>query len=315
MMLNRVLCRRLIGIHKAPYQHYLEVKGCSTATIESVRNVEESRNLQWKMNLFHGKRPGSEALLNACKSHQLDVKELIDKIWEIPEIANFDVAVVTKNIEELFQLGFDAEGISTIISKYPYLMNYEANQIINTFEMWRSCYLHERFLRELFIQDPWLFSVCDLQVKQRLTRIHYLMEHKINRITSILLLNPSLLTVDWDCVEENFKYIMKTMRILEKEISRSTALIVPMTHLKLRHCFLEKCGVYVRPSLKDDAGFIPHKNPILSDIVDTSDHFFAVRVARVSLDEYEVYKKLYSYEDVADEGFRKKEQFCNLLDV
>lgn len=315
MMLNRVLCRRLIGVHRSRYQHYLGVKACDISTLESVNNDEQSRNLQWKMKLFHGKRPGSEALLNVCKSFQLDVIELLDKIWEKPEIANFNVAVVSKNIEQLFELGFDAEGISRIITEYPYLMNYEANQIINTFEVWRSCSLHEGFLRELFIQDPWLFSVCDLQAKQRLTRIHYLMEHKINRITSILLLNPSLLTHNWDSVEANFEYVMKTMRILEKEISRSTALIVPMTHLKLRHHFLEKCGVYVRPNLKDNIGFIPHKNPTLSDIVDTSDHVFAVHVAKVSLDEYEVYKKLYSNQDDAEEGFRKKELRYNLLDA
>lgn len=241
--------------------------------------------------------PNAEGFLDLCRKFNLDERILAKTIEHIPQITTFEPSKISNNIQQFLDLGFESVGIATIIQNYPLILDYEPNQIIETFEAWRSGYLYERFLRKLFIEHSWLLSANNEEVKVRLNRIFYLMHHKINRVTSLLLTSPTIMLGDWKEVEDKFMYCLKEMRYLEKEISRSTALAQSMSRIKLRHIFLERVGIYVRPGIKDMAGMNPHENPPLAEIVDPDDKEFAVNTAKVSFEEYSVFLKLMRYDE------------------
>ncbi|XKL66603.1 hypothetical protein PGB90_010023 [Kerria lacca] len=261
-------------------------------------NIPEKKiNFKFDTKPFLKKYPQANKILNVFQNFNFNEHFIVQIIEEKPEIIHFDPAIVVSNIKDLMNLGFETRSVLEMIKKFPHLLEFESNEIINTFETWRSCGLHERFLRDFFREHPLLFTANNEEVKIRIKRIRYFMIEKINRITSIIFNNPSIMYGNWNDVEERFAYLYSTMRVLEKDISQSSALSLPLAHIKLRYNFLEKCGVYVTPRKKEEKGFILHKNPPLSEIVDTSDDVFAINVAKVSPEEFQVFKKLVRYEE------------------
>lgn len=247
---------------------------------------------------FLEKYSQAEPLLNICTRYGINDDSIMSAIEEYPEIMRFDLSDVSSVISQLQTLGFHENAISTIISQYPHILQYKPEDIAATIDAYRKNHLGERFIIKLFISYPLLFSLSNEEIKIRLPRINYLMEHKINRMTNVLLRNPSLMSCDWKQVEKNYMYLHRTMRVLAKDISRSQALTKPLSHIKLRHTFLDRCGRFIRHGLKDDQrGFNTHKNPSLHDIVDTNDDEFARLVAKVGPAEYYVFKELMHYED------------------
>lgn len=260
---------------------------------------DEQRLIMFKANTKEILKnyPAAEKILAATANIGFPEPVICAMIIANPKISTFDPERVSSNLSQLLNLQFRVSEIKSMIRRYPDLLQYEGYDIFDTVEAWRKASLSERFLCELFTMHPLFFSIPNEEAVRRLNRINYFMMKKINRVKSLLERNPSIMDGDWDRVEENFNYFYKTMRITEKDISRSKGLSLPLAFIKLRHTFLERCGEYIRPKMKETAGFNARKNPYLSEIVDTSDEVFALNVAKVSVDEYLVFKELMKNED------------------
>lgn len=263
-------------------------------------SMRESKYVKLKFDreTFSKEFPAATPILNICKSYELNENCIMSAIERNPEVLGFDHSNISSIIHQFQQHGFNNDSISTIISQYPHVLQYEVNDLANTIDTYRKKHFGERFIRKLLISYPLLLSLSDREIENRLSRINYLMQNRISRTTNLLLRNPSLMCCNWKEVEQRYNYLYKTMRVVEKDISRSQALTLPISHIMLRHTFLDRAGVYVRPSIKEEAkGLDVHQNPSLSDIVDTNDEEFARRVAKVSPAEFEVFKTLMHYED------------------
>ncbi|KAK7582511.1 hypothetical protein V9T40_013956 [Parthenolecanium corni] len=242
--------------------------------------------------------PAAGRLLAVAENIRFPEPVICSMIFANPKITSFNPERVSSNLSQLMNLGFHVNEIKSIVRRYPDILEYEGHDIFDTIEAWRTASLSERFICELFSMHPLLFSIPNDEAVRRLERINYLMVQKINRVKSVIEKNVAIMDGDWNRVEENFEYFYKTMRVTEKDISHSRGLSLPLDFIQLRHTFLEKCGEYIRPKIKEEKGFSDRKNPSLSAILDTSDEVFAVNVAKVSPDEYHVYKALMKRDDV-----------------
>ncbi|XP_065207814.1 transcription termination factor 4, mitochondrial-like [Planococcus citri] len=268
------------------------------AIAEASMNQNKFMRKEYDRETFVKQFPRATAILNICKSYELNEESIMGAIERNPDVLDFDLSNISVILHQFQQLGFGRNAVSTIISQYPHVLQYKENDLSNTMDAYRKKHFGERFIIKLLVSYPLLFSLSDEEIMNRLSRINYLMQNRISRTTNLLLRNPSLMCCDWKEVEEKYEYLYKTMRVVEKDISRSQALTLPLSHTILRHTFLDRAGVYVRPTLKDEKkGLIDRKNPSLADIVDTNDAEFARRVAKVSVAEFEVFKTLMHYED------------------
>lgn len=80
------------------------------------------------------------------------------------------------------------------------------------------------------------------------------------------------------CFVDNdiFFFILQVMGLEQPQIAASQALQKSLLHIKIRHLFLSRAGIYVKPNLlRDKMSY--KRNPSLSDITDTSNRFFANR--------------------------------------
>lgn len=266
----------------------------------TIRRINPApRIIKFKSNsqALISKYPASEQILTAAEKVGFPRSVITALIFTNPRIVTFNPDRVSSNLSQLLKLGFGIDEIKSMVRRYPDLLEYEGYDIFDTVEAWRTVSLSERFLIELFTRHPLFFSIPNDEAVTRLNRINYLMMKKINRVKSLLEKNAAIMDGDWNRVEENFTYFYKTMRVSEKDISRSRGLSLPLSFIKLRHSFLEKCGEYIRPKLKEEKGFNTRLNPPLYRILDTPDDVFATNVAKVSFDEYLVYKKLMKYEE------------------
>ncbi len=292
-------CHRLSKLpHFSTNYYFAHIRKASLCTVAP--ETANKRKIVFKTNteFLPKKCDNTEKLVRAVVQQlNFDEQTFREMIHDQPEISTFDPGLVISNLTQLLQLGFIHNDIRLITTRYPHILTYQKNDIFDTFETWRKCHLFEKFLWDLFVHHPKLFAVSNDEVEIRLNRILYLMFNKINRVTSLLSKNPDIMFCPWKEVEEKFEYLYKTWRVLEKDISKSKALSLPMAHIKLRFTCLERCGEYIRPKKKESEGFDPRKNPSLSAIVDTSDDVFAKNVAKISLEEYEVFKKLMCYEE------------------
>ncbi|XP_066947923.1 transcription termination factor 4, mitochondrial [Macrobrachium rosenbergii] len=81
------------------------------------------------------------------------------------------------------------------------------------------------------------------------------------------------------------------MGLEQAQIAASEALQKSLFHIKVRHQFLYRAGLYKTPELAKDSK--SHKqNADLSLITDTSNKFFVNKIARLTESEYEVFYRM-----------------------
>lgn len=220
--------------------------------------------------------------------------QIVAALIKIPDLTNFDLMAAASCLSALHESGFTSESILSMMTNYPELLHLNHRDIQNTMETWRSCHLGEKFQLRLFTDYPQLLNLDNELIKSRIHLVKHYMDGRLSRVTDLLLNSPEVLYANWYQTEYKLNYLMIKMGVNEKQIAESKALSHPISHIKLRHSFLDKTGVYKTPNPKKNKGFSPHKNPPLRRIVDTDDYTFAINVARLTLDEYESYKQIFA---------------------
>lgn len=107
--------------------------------------------------------------------------------------------------------------------------------------------------------------------------------------------SPCLIKENESAIEERYQYLTEVMRLEVPEIVKSEVFSKSLEHLKTRHMFLDRLGLFKPRSIRANPDE-PSKNHRLYQIVDSSDKSFATKIARVSLLEWEVFQDLYSKE-------------------
>ncbi|KAG0714139.1 Transcription termination factor 4, mitochondrial [Chionoecetes opilio] len=108
--------------------------------------------------------------------------------------------------------------------------------------------------------------------------------------------NPSVLTDDWDDINAKIMYIHQEMGLEQPHIAACKCMRRSLLHIKTRHLFLLRAGLYKTPNLYRDKQSY-RRNASLSDILDTTDKRFSNRVARMTDMEYEVFKVMMAGEE------------------
>jgi len=104
---------------------------------------------------------------------------------------------------------------------------------------------------------------------------------------------PLILTCDWDHLMEKVVYVSHTMGLDQGHILKTDLLGHDILHIKTRHVFLHRAGLYAKP---DRHGVTQIDNPNLDDIMDTPDDIFAEHIAGMPLEEFLAFKDIYRAE-------------------
>lgn len=237
---------------------------------------------------------------------KLNVDEVSSALDQLPQLANFNSSLWQKTFEFLInQQNFPHESCLRIVTSYPQIFTTSFDTTFKQLEAWRACQFGERRLQDLIIKHPGLIQHGNERyLTLRMAFLQGYVQTPKN-VWRIMMSSPEVALQSEQTLEAKFKYLMEHMRIEIPDIVDSDVFLHDLHHIKMRHVFMERLGMFKTRSTKKDSVNEKNPNPKLNRIVDTSDKRFATKICFVSLEEYEVFQELLKREwerqDVNDE--------------
>ncbi|XP_055598521.1 transcription termination factor 4, mitochondrial isoform X2 [Uranotaenia lowii] len=220
---------------------------------------------------------------------------LADALDASPQLNRYTSEQWVNTHHILDQEGIGPSNFLSIVVQHPDLLARSSDRLMANLNGWRSCQFGDQQLQTLFTAHPQLLDLADSnQLTKRVSFLHSYFETRKN-VWRLFLNSPGLVTDRQDQIKSKIEYLIDEMRVEIPEIVKSSALNVDLEVIRCRHVFLERLGLYKARSLKADPD-TPSTNPKLHQITDTSDKRFAVKVAYVTLEEYEVFVELFRRE-------------------
>ncbi|XP_037796759.1 transcription termination factor 4, mitochondrial-like [Penaeus monodon] len=247
-----------------------------------------SRELQNKgINRF------SEGQIESIYQLLLDLgikaKTIDSQLVETPDILNYPAEKWNRICEVFVENGISSYNIFKNIVMYPELLQQQPSRVRDLLLQYRAITIGKENVLQLIQRYPVLYLVPPSKIKKRLALLNTIFAPTESR--PLIRNNPNILCDDWQDVSDKMMYIHTEMGLEQPQISASQALEKSLMHIKTRHLFLSRAGLYVKPNLLRDK-MSHRRNPSLSDITDTSNRFFANKVAKLSEEEYKVFSEM-----------------------
>uniref|UniRef100_A0A182WQ22 Transcription termination factor 4, mitochondrial n=1 Tax=Anopheles minimus TaxID=112268 RepID=A0A182WQ22_9DIPT len=210
----------------------------------------------------------------------------------VPELTKYAPEQWNRTVNLLTTEGMEVEKMLSIIGGHPSILVRPPEKIAESLHCWRSCQFGDSNMKVLLSAHPYFLEYTNHgQLAQRVAFLHSHFETRKN-VYRLFLNAPNLVVDEQHLTEAKIVYLMQTMRHEVLEVVKSCAFTHDLEHLRCRHTFLERLGLFKPRSLKVDKN-TPTGNPPVHQITDTSDKRFAVKVAYVTLEEYEVFQDLF----------------------
>uniref|UniRef100_A0A182NUV9 Uncharacterized protein n=1 Tax=Anopheles dirus TaxID=7168 RepID=A0A182NUV9_9DIPT len=238
----------------------------------------------------------------AASIEGVDKAGVSELLTAVPELTKYTPEQWHRTVKLLTTEGLEAQKLLSIIGGHPDLLVRPAEKIAESLHCWRSCQFGDANMKVLVSAHPYFLDFTNHgHLAQRVAFLHSHFETRKN-VFRLFLNAPNLLVDDQHEMMAKITFLMQTARHEVLEVVKSCAFSHELEHLRCRHMFLERLGLFKPRSLKVEKG-TPTGNPALHQITDTSDKRFAVKVAYVTLEEYEVFQELYRRELEHDERY------------
>ncbi|KAM9378822.1 transcription termination factor 4, mitochondrial [Phaethornis superciliosus] len=198
---------------------------------------------------------------------------------------------------QLLLLGLEAEAALGLLERSPALLRMPAERLQERAGELRRLGLDGAPLQRALSGCPQLFT---LPRRRMAAAVRVLREQCLftaEQLKEVLRTSPAVLLEEPSHLHHHFQYAYFRMGVRQKEMVKGRLFRVPFAELRNRHIFLERRGLYQTP-LK---GQIQTGNPKLKDILQPSEKDFVAGLARSTLEEYEVFKKLLAREELEEE--------------
>ncbi|XP_067850914.1 transcription termination factor 4, mitochondrial [Heptranchias perlo] len=201
-------------------------------------------------------------------------------------------------------LGLNPSSIIKVLEKCPQLFGAKDHQLQPRIDNLRKHGLGEGSLQRVLVQCPQILNLSANQVNNTVRFFKDKCVFTAQQVTEILRTSPNVLFEKFEELEYKFQYAYFRMGIKQPEITKSGMFRVPLEELKQRHIFLERLGFYQTPDKKGQTQII---NPKLKGILNISEDNFLAKVAMSSWEEFDIFKKLLSLEEMEKEELEDSE--------
>ncbi|CAH1797549.1 unnamed protein product [Owenia fusiformis] len=198
----------------------------------------------------------------------------------------------TKALVFLDKHGFRQQNIVSMLHHCDELLAGQTKLIIQCLDSLRQITLKEKEAIQLIASDPNVRHITHKDMTSRVAQLKGLF--KTSHVLRLILKSPKLLYDDFSEVAYKFQYVIFKLGVDQKPIMSTKLFDHSVMHIKTRHEFLERAGLYQLPNKKGETTI---ENPSLYQIFDTSDSVFAQKVAKMPTADYMTFKKLYELEE------------------
>lgn len=216
-----------------------------------------------------------------------------------PRLSMFPAATWRAVIDVMVKNGASLDTSISILAQCPALLQASSEKIMNSFDNLRSFGLDESSVLSLIKAIPNILFTEN--VKQIQGRIGILKKIFLKSdIEKLIERSPIIFVENWYDVEMKIHYILFKMGLDQRHIVRTGVLNHSLEHIKLRHKFLEKAGIYKFPGYKSSERI--KTNTKLGMIVNSSDsEFIRKAVPGLMIEELLAFKDLSVFENDEDD--------------
>lgn len=243
----------------------------------------------------------NDLIFNVFRDYGVENKKTFLKVAQMPLLLSGGPCAWNDLLKTLVSFGFSPSSVVNMALKHPRLLKMTPEKLTSRWLDWVQCFHHNKTVEELLTTYPMFFSLNKNEVELRYRQLRAVIGS--NKFVSILLMKcPQIMYQSVDELKNVSDYISMKMVVRNAgEYYKSTALGCTLEEVKTRHVFLERCGKYRTPNLKQSEK-VPTNNPSLSEIYDTSEDEFAINIAGVTLEEFIVFQTLYDDEMKKSKG-------------
>lgn len=289
------LCARLVSLD---YPGSRALLSSSILKLNKYSNKECSSKVSSDyINIDYGTRkeftnPEVMSILESVRQFGFEESEMKILMNSQPELMKKTSNSWQNVVEILLQADLDKNDIFTVLQMWPDILCLKKDDLQKKMVAWMELGLGNDLLCKILTTHPHLLNTDVGYLKKRIKQYQLQFESK-RRVGKLLLLAPNALDENWTIICDKLNYL-NDLCTDNSDIVSSGVLAHSLFHIKVRHEFLIRAGIYKRPP-KD---FIKklNKNPKLEKIVNTSDDEFVSKIAGLSLFEYNVFLEMFEEE-------------------
>lgn len=204
-----------------------------------------------------------------------------------PQAASRDWFNWKSTVEMLQGFGVNVNQIVRIIAYNPVVLDYSFSRLQSLIDAMQATGISSSDLADRITLNPDVLNFNVNEIKRRHEALKEMFTNK--DISKLVSKNLQVLGMPTNDVEHKLQYIVHRMGLDQPQVVHSEALTKPLQHLMERHQFLVRTGGYRTPNPKARNLSM---NPQLKLIVDTTDNYFATKIAKVTLEEYQLFCRL-----------------------
>uniref|UniRef100_A0A0P4W529 Uncharacterized protein n=1 Tax=Scylla olivacea TaxID=85551 RepID=A0A0P4W529_SCYOL len=216
------------------------------------------------------------------------------QLLEMPHLLSHSHKAWTNTCEVMVESGIPSLRILQSIALHPELLKVKVSLLQDKLLLYRQINIGKLNGLSLVTRYPVLLLLDPSHLKSRLLSLDAMFPPA--SLKNLVHNNPNVLHDSWEDIMAKIMYIHKEMGLEQPQIAAARCLKLPLLHIKTRHLFLFRAGLYKTPNLYKDKQS-HRRNPSLNDILDTSDKRFTNRVARLTEQEYGVFKAIMAAEE------------------
>lgn len=194
------------------------------------------------------------------------------------------------------QYDFKKSELLEMIDSNPDLLSISRNDLHECMFAWTNCHFDDKKLRQLLVAQPSCLLLNQKQILSRIPKLLPFIGNKHNRLLELISYSPNVMFDNWKEIEKKLNYLLFKMELGPNQFVTTSVMSETLFDLQCRHTFLCKLGLWKNRDPKDSVNQLSG-NPSLKRMIETSEKEFAVKVAAVTVEEFIVYKQLYSKEN------------------
>lgn len=217
-------------------------------------------------------------------------------------------------------IGFGVKTIVYFLDSFPEIFYCDPKELALRVENLRNIELKEGFLQRAISRTPQYLLEAPSKTSKAVHLLITKLDFKRSELPQLFLYSPRAILEPFEKTEETFQYIFFTMGYKKHNlIARHGILSYSLDHIRQRHLFLDRRGLYQQPDKNQNTAI---ENPKMKGMICYPKQRFCQEIALADPDEFELFKRVLTLEDairvkeecseeVFDKEIEKQEQLAD----
>ncbi|XP_046344438.2 uncharacterized protein LOC124125205 isoform X3 [Haliotis rufescens] len=233
-----------------------------------------------------------ERVIHLLLSEDFNMEQVKELLMQKPGL------ISSRRLKQVLHLlkhyGFQVSDIFKMLMTVPDLSLLQQQLVKNLYDTLLRAGVSDTHLQEVIVKEPRLLGLDSKFILDRVTLMKQYF--KKDDVLWILRQTPDVLLDNWDDILGKFNYVFSEMKVSQRQMVTAGLFSYSLEHVRNRHVFLLRTGFFTEDK------HLRSNNPILKDIIATSDNQFAKQFGGMHEAEYKTFCRLQANSEMEKEN-------------